>query len=122
MYYLDSVQFDSNKYKKILESCALNADIENWPNGDETKINEIYSNLSSCQKTRICLARTLYQKAGIYLLDDPFFEVDSLTKKFLFQYAIGPKSMSVGSTRIVVSNCSTFLPQADLIVFLKGFI
>jgi len=43
--------------------------------GDSTEIGERGINLSGGQRTRLTLARAVYQDADIYLLDDPLSAV-----------------------------------------------
>lgn len=44
--------------------------------------------LSEGQKARISLARALYAKSDIYLLDDPFNAIDSKVSRALFEEVI----------------------------------
>ena len=75
---------DNERYQETLEKCSLVKDLELLPYGDLTEIGERGVNLSGGQKQRIQLARTLYQDADIYLLDDPFSAVDAHTATSLF--------------------------------------
>ena len=50
-------------------------------------------NLSGGQKQRVSLARSVYQEADIYLLDDPLSAVDSHVGKHIFDKVIGPDGM-----------------------------
>lgn len=50
-------------------------------------------NLSGGQKQRISLARSVYQNAEIYLLDDPLSAVDSHVGKHIFEQVIGPTGL-----------------------------
>ena len=53
------------------QACALKADLDMLPGGDMTQIGEKGINVSGGQKARIALARAVYAKADVYLLDDP---------------------------------------------------
>ena len=55
------------------------------PGGDKTEIGEKGINLSGGQKQRISLARSVYQDAQLYLLDDPLSAVDSHVGKHIFE-------------------------------------
>jgi ATP-binding cassette subfamily C (CFTR/MRP) protein 1 len=56
-----SNEFDKKRYNKILESCAMKADLETLPAGDSTEIGEKGINLSGGQKARVALARVIYR-------------------------------------------------------------
>lgn len=79
---------DNERYQDTLERCSLVKDLELLPYGDLTEIGERGVNLSGGQKQRIQLARALYKKADIYLLDDPFSAVDAHTATSLFNVSI----------------------------------
>ena len=46
--------------------------------------------MSGGQKQRVSLARSVYQEADVYLLDDPLSAVDSHVGKHIFDKVIGP--------------------------------
>lgn len=66
------------------------------------------------------LARALYRRADIYLLDDPLSAVDALVGRHLFDRAIGPEGMAKGSTRLLATHSMAYLSQCDWIVVLEG--
>ncbi len=59
------------------------------PGGDQIEIGEKGINLSGGQKQRISMARSVYQNANLYLLDDPLSAVDSHVGKHIFDKVIG---------------------------------
>jgi ABC-type multidrug transport system fused ATPase/permease subunit len=80
-------------YDRIIKACSLITDFDIMPNRDKTEIGEKGINLSGGQKQRISLARALYSKADIYLLDDPLSAVDSHVGKHIFDMVIGPNGL-----------------------------
>uniref|UniRef100_A0A671V6B7 ABC-type glutathione-S-conjugate transporter n=1 Tax=Sparus aurata TaxID=8175 RepID=A0A671V6B7_SPAAU len=118
----DNVIFGREKlktwYHRVLEACALLPDLDILPAGDATEIGEKGLNLSGGQKQRVSLARAVYRKADVYLLDDPLSAVDSHVGQHIFDKVIGPKGVLRDKTRILVTHGMSFLPQADHILVL----
>jgi ABC-type multidrug transport system fused ATPase/permease subunit len=67
--------FESERYWTVIESCALKADLEMLEDGDLTEIGERGISLSGGQKARVALARAVYARSKIVLLDDPLSAV-----------------------------------------------
>ncbi|KAL3875737.1 hypothetical protein ACJMK2_033658 [Sinanodonta woodiana] len=107
---------DLNKYRAIIDSCALQPDLDIMPAGDQTEIGEKGINLSGGQKQRVSLARAVFQDMDLYLLDDPLSAVDSHVGKHIFDNVVGPKGLLKDKTRILVTHGVSFLPQVDIIV------
>uniref|UniRef100_A0A8C5H1L3 ABC-type glutathione-S-conjugate transporter n=1 Tax=Gouania willdenowi TaxID=441366 RepID=A0A8C5H1L3_GOUWI len=118
----DNIVFGREKlktwYHRVLEACALLPDLDILPAGDATEIGEKGLNLSGGQKQRVSLARAVYRKADVYLLDDPLSAVDAHVGQHIFDKVIGPKGVLGDKTRILVTHGMSFLPQADLILVL----
>lgn len=87
---LFSKEMDRERYKRVLEACCLEKDLEILAFGDQTVIGERGINLSGGQKQRIQIARALYQDVDIYLFDDPFSAVDAHTGSHLFKVILFP--------------------------------
>lgn len=66
------------------------------------------------------LARAVYRKADIYLMDDPLSAVDAHVGSQLFDECIGPKGFLArqNSTRILATHQVHFLKEADWIIVL----
>ncbi|KAF8761854.1 Multidrug resistance-associated ABC transporter [Rhizoctonia solani] len=60
--------FNAERYRQTIEACALVTDFEIIEDGDEAEIEGV--NLSGGQKARVSLARAVYSRASILLLDD----------------------------------------------------
>lgn len=70
------------------------------------------------------LARAVYRKADIYLLDDPLSAVDTHVGLHLFNECIGPKGRLARqkATRLLVTHQTHFLKSADWIVVMRNVI
>lgn len=63
-------EFDERRYKKVIHQCGLERDLTLFEAGDATEVGEKGLTLSGGQKARITLARAVYSRAEILLLDD----------------------------------------------------
>ncbi len=113
---LFGLPYEEDHYKATLAACALEEDLKQLPYGDMTIVGERGVALSGGQKARVNLARALYRKADIYLLDDPLSAVDSRVSRHLFEKCI--KEHLKGSIRLLVTHQLQYLPQADHILVL----
>uniref|UniRef100_A0A8C5XQM1 ATP-binding cassette sub-family C member 6 n=1 Tax=Microcebus murinus TaxID=30608 RepID=A0A8C5XQM1_MICMU len=104
---------------RVLEACALWPDVDGFPAGVHTSIGEQGMALSGGQKQRLSLARAVYRKAAVYLLDDPLAALDAHVSQHVFSQVIGPSGLLQGTTRILVTHTLHVLPQADRIVVLE---
>lgn len=69
------------------------------------------------------LARAVYARADIYLLDDPLSAVDSHVARHLFDQVIGPDGLLGCKARLLCTNAIPYCEQADeLILLRKGVI
>ncbi|XP_053965144.1 probable multidrug resistance-associated protein lethal(2)03659 [Anastrepha ludens] len=116
---LFGLPMDKNRYHTVVKKCALERDFELLPFGDKTIVGERGASLSGGQKARISLARAVYRKADIYLLDDPLSAVDSHVGRHLFDQCV--RGFLRRNIVILVTHQLQFLENADLIVIMdKG--
>ncbi|KAF9548180.1 multidrug resistance-associated ABC transporter [Agrocybe pediades] len=117
---LFNLPYDDERYKKTLEVCALLSDLEILEDGDESEIGERGVNLSGGQKARVSLARAVYSRASILLLDDVLSAVDAHTAHHLYQQCLRGDLMK-GRTVILVSHhVQLCAPEASYIVALDN--
>ncbi|KAL5047653.1 hypothetical protein BDW71DRAFT_196735 [Aspergillus fruticulosus] len=76
---LFSSPYDEQRYKRVLDACALLPDLSNFKHGDLSFVGENGIGLSGGQKARVALARAVYSTARILLLDDPLSALDHNT-------------------------------------------
>ncbi|KAK5111394.1 hypothetical protein LTR85_012168 [Meristemomyces frigidus] len=82
-------------------------------NGDSTTVGRNGAGLSGGQRSRICLARAIYARADIYLLDDPLAAVDSRVHAYLTEHILGPHGILREKTRLIVTNSQSAIALAD---------
>ncbi|KAJ1662914.1 hypothetical protein EV178_005461 [Coemansia sp. RSA 1646] len=113
-------EYDQEFYNKVIFSCALSDDISNWKNGDQTVIGERGINISGGQKARLALARAVYSRAEIYVLDDPLSAVDAHVKRHILDHVIMDSGLLAGKIRIMATHEEKLLPYFDTILQLDS--
>ena len=114
-------EFDQEWYNKVIYSCCLIQDFETFSNYDETVIGERGINLSGGQKSRVGLARAVYSRADIYLLDDPLSAVDSVVAKHIFDNVFDNKNgILKNSIRILVTHQTQFMDRVDCVIVMEN--
>ncbi|ERS99237.1 hypothetical protein HMPREF1624_04435 [Sporothrix schenckii ATCC 58251] len=107
---------DEERYQKTIEVCALTKDLEMLSDGEDTEIGANGINLSGGQKWRITLARAIYSRAGILVMDDIFSAVDAHVGRHIFEKCINGE-LCAGRTRILVTHhVSLCAPQTKFLV------
>lgn len=108
--------YDENRYRQVIHVCALERDLELLPYADLTIVGERGISLSGGQKARVSLARAIYRRADIYLLDDPLSAVDSVVGKHIFDNCI--KEFLKDKICILVTHQEQYLKASNHIVLM----
>ncbi|BCS29844.1 ATP-binding cassette glutathione S-conjugate transporter YCF1 [Aspergillus puulaauensis] len=112
-------RWDPQFYDLTVEACALLDDFKNLPDGDQTEVGERGISLSGGQKARLTLARAVYARADIYLLDDVLSAVDQHVGRHLINHVLGRSGILSSKTRILATNAIPVLKEADFIGLLR---
>jgi ABC-type multidrug transport system fused ATPase/permease subunit len=129
--------FEPEWYANVLYACALDTDIETLPEGDGTKVGSAGAALSGGQKLRIvsnvpfsesfpantrqALARAVYSRQLVLILDDVFSGLDSTSEERIFSRLLGTNGLlrRLGTTVILVTHAAHRLSYADHIISLS---
>jgi ATP-binding cassette subfamily C (CFTR/MRP) protein 1 len=108
--------FDQELFDKALRLSQLADDVKEMPNGINTFIGENGSTVSGGQRTRIGLARCIYQDPELYILDDPLSALDLKVADKIMREGINGELK--GKTRIIATHAIHNLKYADYIYVL----
>lgn len=128
--------FDGPWYAEVLQACALLEDLRNYTAGDRTLVGSKGITLSGGQKQRIvccfqselyfpltcsqALARAVYAKKPIVILDDIFSGLDPVTENVIFQSLLGTDGIfrRRSQTVILATHAIHLLSKADMVILL----
>ncbi|KAI8051429.1 hypothetical protein BDF22DRAFT_690688 [Syncephalis plumigaleata] len=108
--------YDSDWYEQVVHGCALERNFALLAEGDSTHIGERGVTLSGGQRARIALARAVYMRADLYVLDDPLSAVDPQVARHLFDNALC--RLLADRPRILVTHQLQFTQHCDRVLVL----
>ncbi|KAI1128647.1 P-loop containing nucleoside triphosphate hydrolase protein [Nemania abortiva] len=111
-------EYDELWYQSVIRSCALDIDINRLPHGDFTVVGSKGVKLSGGQKQRISIARAVYSRKSIAILDDVLSGLDVVTEEAVFRGVFGTNGLfkKTGTTVILATHSIKRLPEADMIL------
>lgn len=112
-------RWDPRFYERTLQACALTEDLKTLPDGDQTEVGERGISLSGGQKARLTLARAVYARADVYLLDDVLSAVDQHVGRHLIDNVLGSRGLLAGKTRILATNSIPVLFESDFVTLIR---
>ncbi|CAG8213587.1 unnamed protein product [Penicillium olsonii] len=112
--------YDATWYTSVIQACALEEDLAQFPRGDRAVIGSKGVALSGGQSQRIALARAVYARRKIIILDDALSGLDATTENHIFHSLFGHMGLlrEFGTSVIVASSSVKRLPYSDHIVVL----
>ncbi|KAK0192566.1 hypothetical protein F5146DRAFT_1040501 [Armillaria mellea] len=117
---LFGAEFDEMRYKDVVYQCGLERDLTLFEAGDETEVGEKGLTLSGGQKARVTLARAVYSRADILILDDVLAALDVHTSKWIVQKCLQGNLISNRTIILATHNIALVEPIAEFVVSLKN--
>ncbi|KAI0633977.1 P-loop containing nucleoside triphosphate hydrolase protein [Trametes polyzona] len=108
--------YDEIRYNKVLEQCALTRDLSLFEAGDLTEVGEKGITLSGGQKARVTLARAVYSRADILLLDDVFAALDVHTSKWIVEKCLKGELLRGRTVILITHNVALVGSVVDFVV------
>ncbi|CAO3593350.1 unnamed protein product [Absidia cylindrospora] len=116
---LFGLDYDEERYAKVLYMTALTRDLDILEFGDQTEVGEKGLSLSGGQKQRLAIARAVYSDAHTVILDDCLSAVDAHTAKHLYDHCLKGELMVDRTIILVTHYVGLCLDGAGYIVALK---
>jgi ATP-binding cassette subfamily C exporter for protease/lipase len=110
-------ELDSQKILEAAELAHIHQLILRFPKGYETEIGQDGSFLSAGQRQRIGLARAIYDKPSLVVLDEPNSNLDEIGEAALGKALIALKNQ--GATVVVISHRNHVIQLTDYLLILQ---
>ena len=106
----------------VLWACAIEEDLEQLADGAETVVGSSGAALSGGQKARISLARAVYSRKLVLVLDDILSGLDARTERQLFERVFSRRGLlrRNGFTVLFATHAVEWLSHADSVVALAS--
>jgi ATP-binding cassette subfamily C (CFTR/MRP) protein 1 len=106
-----SKQTNDTWYESVINACDLAKDIQGFALGDATTVGSRGATLSGGQRQRIALARALYPRPSLLLLDNIFSSLDVRTKATISDSLFGHGGLleTLKSTVVMVIQDSEYV-------------
>ncbi|OAQ88974.1 ABC multidrug transporter [Purpureocillium lilacinum] len=111
---------DDRRYQEVVSACCLAQDLASLPQRGETSFGNQGINLSGGQRQRLALARLLYSRPELAILDDPFTALDGTTETHIVETLLATNGWfrKQGTTVLLVTNSAQHYHLADQIALL----
>ncbi len=109
--------YDMVKFDHAVKYSALDDDLKLFAEGENRILSENGENLSGGQRTRVEMARMLYQNYDVMFFDDPLSALDANVSNFLMDSTISRELKD--KTRIIVTHAVQYLRYADCILLME---
>lgn len=107
---------DKEKIQAAMKAAAVDYFTQHMDEGAETIVKEKGLNISGGQQQRINIARALYKLSDLYILDEPFSDLDDETTGRLLQHC---RSLAEnGKMLVIVSHQQKILQHCNKLLYL----
>ncbi|KAE9991950.1 hypothetical protein EG327_010517 [Venturia inaequalis] len=120
---IGTAEFDREWYRYIVKTCCLEEDLAQMPQKDFTLIGSRGITLSGGQKHRCALARALYSRASVLVLDDFLSSVDRRTQRIIMHNLLSKDRGYVTKQEcavLFVTHITNYMHLADNLVILDS--
>ncbi|TEA11376.1 ABC transporter ecdL [Colletotrichum sidae] len=113
--------YEEKWYNIVTSSCGLDPDLQALQGGDLTVVGSQGVNLSGGQKQRIALARAVYSRRMVFVLDDVFSGMDAHTSHHVAVSLIGSGGLlrRHRATVIIATHSHKIMSSADTLISME---
>lgn len=111
---VETSEVELQHLKDVLQKSGVDQIVDSLPLGVDSILSEQGANLSGGQRQKVALARSLYKKPAIHLLDEPTAALDNISERQVMQALLAEEA-----TCIIVAHRLQTIQQVDRIIVMK---
>ena len=108
---------EAGDVQPLLDEVRLSDEVNEMPQKSQTLVGTGGIRLSGGQQARLALARTLYRRRNLLILDDPFSAVDRKTED---EILTDLRARSKDSIILLISHRLTHFPEFDQVIWMEN--
>lgn len=114
--------YNAEFFRRVVSCCLLQNDLDRLPDGADYMVGPGGRNLSTAQRQRVGIARTVYARTAVMLFDDPFGALDRKTAVSIMFHLFGASGLlrEMGVTVALASCLRECLDVSDRVLLLDG--
>ncbi|KAF4533888.1 ABC transporter [Lasiodiplodia theobromae] len=118
---LGESDFEQSWYDTVTWACGLKRDFAELKRGDASMVGSRGISLSGGQKNRIALARALYSRKPVLVIDDMLSGLDNTTESLVFSRVFGRDGLlrKTKRTAVLSTHSVRWAPQTDKVVIIS---
>ncbi|PYH48181.1 ABC transporter-like protein [Aspergillus saccharolyticus JOP 1030-1] len=113
--------FECEFYHRVLHATCLDSEIAKLPHGDQTKLGSKAVRLSGGQSQRVAVARAIYAREPLLLLDDSFSGLDNTSQALVHDRLLGPRGLlrELRCTVVLATHNTRYINYADAVLIVE---
>lgn len=113
---LDADRIDDAEVRRAIRAAMLSDVVSQWPDGIDTALGEFGSQLSGGQRQRFGIARALYGKPSLLVMDEATSDLDSRTE---YEVSRAIEQLRGTTTIVLVAHRLHLLKSCDVIFYME---
>lgn len=113
--------FEEEWYRRVVWACGLEQDLRELANGHSTSVGTNGMALSGGQRNRVALARSIYARNPVLVIDDVLSGLDNTTKSLVYTRVFGSEGLlrQMDCTTVLATHSKLGIAESDRVIVMS---